>query len=249
MDKMIETKERSIKVVTHNQDKLTVVKHNNLNSASYHLPLDARRLIISAISKIHSKDKKVPDEIEIHSDEFAQQWGLKPNNAYKQLKDAREKLYNDTVRTKRLDTGEVWDVRWLDAAAYQDGKGYIKLSFSERIKPYLSDLQSHFTSYRLNEVRNFKSTHAIRIYELLMQFKDTGWYQVEVQELKHMLDVSDKYKRWAEFRRNVVELAVKEINKQSTFDVSAEYLRKGRSIKYIRFTVSKKPQTDMFYGE
>lgn len=230
----------------HNASKLTVVRHNHLNQASYALPLDARRLILSAISKVNSQEQ-IPDEIRIYSDEFARQWKLKTNNSYTQLKNAREKLFNQVVKIKKLDSGEVWEVRWVDAAAYQDGKGYIVLSFSSRIKPYLSDLKSHFTSYRLNEIRHFRSTHAIRIYELLMQYKKTGWYQVSVDDLKHMLNVSTKYKRWAEFRRNVIDVSIKEINKQSNFEISAEFVKQGRFIKEILFSIQHKTQPDLFF--
>ena len=237
--------QHSIELARHNSDKLTVVRHNNLNQASYALPLDARRLIISAISKVNSAES-IPDEIQIYSDEFAEQWNLKKNNSYTQLKNARKKLFDQVVKVNKIDSGEVWEVRWVDAAAYQDGKGYIVLSFSNRIKPYLSDLKSHFTSYRLNEIRHFRSTHAIRIYELLMQYKKTGWYLVTVADLKHMLNVSDKYKRWAEFKRNVLDVSIKEINTQSNFEISVEFKRKGRFIHEIYFKIDHKQQPDLF---
>lgn len=233
-------------IAPYQNDKLTIVKHNNLNEAAYDLPLDARRLILSAIAKIRSKNEIVPEHITVYCEEFAKQWGLKSNNAYNQLKKARDVLYENSIRIKKLDNGEVWDVRWIDAAAYQDGEGYIKIAFSERIKPYLSNLESHFTIYRLAEIKNIKSTHAIRIYELLMQYKDTGWYQTEVETLKETLCISDKYSLWSEFKRNVVEKSISIINKQTIFNVRAEYMKRGRRVNQIRFNISKKPQRDMF---
>ncbi len=55
--------------------------------------------------------------------------------------------------------------------------------------PYLSDLQSHFTSYHLTEVKSFKSSHAIRLYELLMQYKKNGGYAESVSNLKVIFGV------------------------------------------------------------
>ena len=223
------------------KQQLTVTKHNHLNEASYRLTLDEKRLILTSIANIHQGDK-IPNEIEIKASDFAEMWGINPDSSYKQLKEARNNLYERSVRLKRLDNGEVWDIRWVDAVAYQDGEGYIKISFSEKIKPYLSELKSHFTTYRLAEIKNFKSGHAIRLYELLMQFKKTGWREVELEWFKNYFDMGDKYPRWADFRRWVIDPAMSEINKRSPYDVSYETIKKGRSIAKIKFFFGEKNQ-------
>ena len=222
-----------------------MVKHNHLNRASYSLTLDERRLILSSIALLNPREP-MPDEVTIHASDFAHQWGINPKYAYDQLKSVRGKLQNRLIKTKHLETGEVWEISWLDASAYQDGEGYIKLSFGHRIKPYLTELKSHFTSYHLMEIREFKSSHAIRLYELMMQYKNTGWMGESVDELKEMFNVVGKYTRWVDFKKNVLDVSIKEINAKTNYTIKYELVRRGRKITHVDFTFARNEQGDMF---
>ncbi len=228
----------------HNQNNLTVVKHNHLNQASYKLSLDERRLILSAIALVNPREK-MPDEITIHASDYGHQWGVDETNSYRQLKEARKNLYDRNIRLRK-DDGEVEDMRWVYNSKYKDGEGYIKLKFSPDIKPYLSDLQSHFTSYHLTEVKSFKSSHAIRLYELLMQYKKNGWYAESVSNLKAMFGVESSYPAWYEFQRRVIKPAVKEINQETNYTVKYETKRTGRKISHVLFNYVLNRQADMF---
>lgn len=228
----------------HNQDKLTVVKHNHLNQASYRLSLDERRLVLSSIAKLNPQET-MPDEIKIRATDFAEQWDINPKYAYNQLKEARQNLYDRNIRLHHAN-GEVDDIRWVYRAKYKDGEGYIKLKFSPDIKPYLCELKSHFTSYRLTEVKGFKSGHAIRLYELMMQFRNTGWFDEDLDELKSIFGVAGKYDRWVDFKAWVIEKAVKEVNEISKYKVKYETKKRGRKISRVTFFFHLDEQTDMF---
>lgn len=229
----------------HNQNNLTVVKHNHLNQASYKLSLDERRLILSAISMVNPQEN-IPEEITIFASDFAHQWNINPKYAYDQLKEARQNLFERSLRVQKQENGEVWDIRWVSSVAYKDGEGYIKLSFTKNVAPYLSNLKKHFTSYHLAEVRSFKSGHAIRLYELLMQFRDTGWFDVSVKKLKAMFGVEDNYPEWYEFKRRVINVSVKEINDVTNYKVKYEIKRKGRKVVGLMFSITLREQPDMF---
>lgn len=228
----------------HNHDKLTVVKHNRLNQASYKLSLDERRLVLSSIAKLNPQES-MPVEVKIYATDFAEQWDISEKLAYKQLKEARQNLYERNIRLRK-DDGEVEDLRWVYNAKYKDGEGYIKLKFSPDIKPYLSELKSHFTSYRLTEVKGFTSGHAIRLYELMMQFRKTGWFDESLDELKTLFGVSDNYPLWYDFRRKVIVPAVTEINEISKYKVKYETKKRGRKISRVTFFFHLDEQTDMF---
>ena len=234
-------------MMRHNQTNLTVVKHNHLNQASYKLSLDERRLILSAIALVNPREK-MPEEITIHASDYGHQWGMDERNAYEQIKQAKEALYDRSMRIRTIDDKgvEVRDVRWVDEVAYKDGEGYVKLSFTKKIRPYLSELKSHFTSYHLTEVKSFKSGHAIRLYELLMQYKKNGWYAESVENLKAIFGVEDSYPLWYEFQRRVIKPSVKEINQETNYTVKYETKRSGRKISHVLFNYILKKQSDMF---
>lgn len=228
----------------HNQNNLTVVKHNHLNQASYKLSLDERRLILSSIAVVNPREK-MPDEITVHATDYAHQWGINPKYAYDQLKEARNNLYERSIRLRK-DDGEVEDLRWVYNAKYKDGEGYIKLKFSPDIKPYLSELGGYFTSYHLHEVKSFKSGHAIRLYELLMQFKKNGWFDEDLEALKGMFGVEDNYSRWVDFKKYVIDVSIKEINQSTNYIVEYKTKKRGRKISRVVFTFALSKQADMF---
>ena len=228
----------------HNQNNLTVVKNNHLNRASYSLTLDERRLILSSIAKLDPR-KSMPEEIIIYAADFGNQWGIDETNAYRQLKQARQNLYERNIRLRKSN-GKVTDMRWVYEASYADGEGYISMAFSPKIIPYLTDLKSHFTSYHLMEVSNFKSSHAIRLYELMMQYKETGWMKESLQGLKIMFDVVDSYPTWYEFKRNVILISVKEINSKTNYTIKYELVKRGRNVTHVNFTFARNEQSDMF---
>lgn len=230
-------------MLKHNQNNLTVVKHNHLNQASYKLTLDERRLILSSIAMVNPR-KPMPEHVTIHASDYAQQWGLDERNAYEQLKQARKNLFERKITLRNGNKGR--DIRWVYDTEYADGEGYIKLSFSPTVAPYLSNLQKHFTSYHLTEVRSFKSSHAIRLYELLMQYKKNGWYAESVDNLKKIFGVENSYPAWYEFQRRVIKPAVKEINSETNYTVKYETKRKGRKISHVLFNYVLKKQPDMF---
>ena len=228
----------------HNQNNLTVVKHNYLNRASYSLTLDERRLILSSIAQLDPR-KSMPDEVTIHASDFAHQWDIDGTNAYRQLKQARQNLYERNIRLHD-GKGKVTDMRWVYRASYADGDGYISMAFSPDIKPYLTELNGYFTSYHLMEIRDFKSSHAIRLYELMMQYKKTGWMKETVEGLKIMFDVADNYSRWSDFKRDVIEISTKEINTKTNYKIKYDLIRRGRKITHVNFTFARNEQGDFF---
>ncbi|WP_342352683.1 replication initiation protein [Haemophilus paraphrohaemolyticus] len=76
--------------------------------------------------------------------------------------------------------------------------------------------------------------------KLCSQYRDTGWRQTSVDELKDWLQVSDKYDRYNNFNQRVLTPAIDEINAKSDLLVSVEPIKRGRSIVSLKFTIKSK---------
>ena len=224
--------------------ELTVTRANDLVQSSYFLTLNERRLIECATAKIKNGEE-VPDIIKITASEFADAWDIPIADAFKELETATQNLYQRSIKVKRLDNGEVWDVRWVDAKGYQKGEGYVKLSFSVKIKPYLQQLNQSFTRYKLLEIKHLKSAYSIRLYELIMQYKATGFRVNKVEELKDYFGVEGKYPRWADFNRYVLKRSIKEINNTTNYNITMQLERKGRSVYKVKLFFGLKNQLNL----
>jgi len=157
---------------------------------------------------------------------------------YTEAKKAVDRLY-----ARSITLGEDGSkMRWVYAVKYNDSEGSISLSFSPSIIPYLSQLKGSFTKYKLEYVANFTSSHSIRIYELLVQWSSKGEREVEISELKEMLQLGNRYKRFNNFLERVVKPAIEDINTHSNLLVTYGIRKRGRTISHIQFKFDVKQQ-------
>ena len=98
---------------------------------------------------------------------------LSGESAYKQLKEITFSLIEKGIRIIDI-TNPKEDIEtqisWLSSAKYRYGR--VTLTFSPELKPYLLLLKEKFTAVNMIDMMQFKSVHAIRIYELLKHIMD-----------------------------------------------------------------------------
>ena len=143
-------------------------------------------------------------------------------------------------------------VAWFSHAKYVEGKGVINISFHKSLKPYLLQLKSRFTQYKINSIVKFKSSYSIRFYELLKSYEYLGngegfYREFSLAELKGFLGVDEgEYKNFGHLKCRIIEPSVKEINSYSDIFISSvEYIKEGRAIQKIKFIVE--PKTNNIY--
>jgi len=85
------------------------------------------------------------------------------------------------------------------------------------------------------------SAYAVRIYELLSQYRDIGNRTLNLVSLRETLGVDPgEYKLTADFIRKVIEMAVKQINDHSDLTVGYKALKTGRAITDFAFKIKIK---------
>ena len=225
-------------------DHHLVVKSNLLVRASYRLNLNEQRLVLLAVAGLSSARPGIKPGlnqvtgIRISAAEFAEAWKIPPKEAYHALKQATNELFHEVITEingKRTDK-----MRWVSSVSYHDGEAWAMLSFSPEVTPHLTSIRQKFTEYRLGHVANLRSSYAIRIFEWCMQFDDTGWMQISLDEIAKRLDVG--YTRYVDIRRYIIEPAIKELKAKSNLEIDWTPIKEGRSVKAIRFTFKESGQ-------
>lgn len=117
-----------------------------------------------------------------------------------------------------------------------------RLVFDERVVPRLSNLKASFTQVDLADVAEFTSTYTFRIYQLLMQYKSTGFVKISIDDLRFMLMLKFKYPLVADLKKRVIETAVKEINEKTPYSVKYELIKKGRKFTHLEIKFKPKEQ-------
>ena len=65
-----------------------------------------------------------------------------------------------------------------------------------------------------------------------------------MRELREMTDTVNEYKNMTDFTKWVLKKSISEINEQTTFNVTYDKVKKGRSIDSIVFHITKKQVAD-----
>jgi plasmid replication initiation protein len=213
------------------------VKSNRLVEASYRLTMVEQQIILFAICRSREEQKGLNpnDWLTITAKEFAEMFGSGEKVVYDQLREAMKTLYGRslTLYDTHPDTGKprVIETRWISATSYIDGAGAIQIIFAPLVIPYITRLEKEFTLYRLEKIGNLSSVHAVRMYELLLQYMGLGKREFEINRLKKTLGVSEEYQRIDLLKRSVIDLAVKQINAHTDITTSYTQRKTGRSAK------------------
>ena len=210
-----------------------VAKANELIDARYKLNVQAQKLLLCCIGKLDGR-KEVPKESILTANEFAEMTGIPLNDAYKELYQAADKLFNASL--KLIEDGEEVEIVWVqEKAKTLKWQGQVRLVWSDRGRRYLGELEGCFPTYKLKSVSTLKSAHSIRLYELLMLWQSTGIRTSSVDDLKAARGLSDAYPQLFIFNRDVLKPSMKEINTRSDIKVRVETLKTGRKITALKF--------------
>lgn len=212
-----------------------ITKSNALIKASYRLSLAEQRLILACLAQIDSRGA-VPPIITIYAQDYAQMFGLCPKSAYAQLRSVARGLYDRELYLHDSHRRRCPHIRWVQQVDYFDGQGRADLHFSPKIKVYLGSLSGDFTSYFIEHVAGLSSNYAIRLYEMLMQWVDIrGEIEVSLEVLRERLQLTDRYPAFDNFRRRVIEPALRDLNRQSNLAIHCVSVRRGRKVVGLRF--------------
>ena len=168
--------------------------------------------------------------------EFSEMLGLKGNAKYEEIKEVALRLQKKSVFIKE-ENGFV-TTNWVSSQRYIEGEGIIELAFSPELKPYLLQLKSHFTSYRLSNILSLKSIYSIGLYQLVKKWQHLGKWSCPVEDLKEILGATTStFDRYNLFKVRVLEVAIKELNAKTDVNVTFEEIKKGRKVEKIEFRI------------
>ena len=229
-------------------NKQLVTKDNSLIGASYSLGVVEQRLIFLAI--IEAREQKTLIEagglLRIYAQSYAKQFDVEKHTSYEAMKRAVEGLYEAGFAYSKLDerSGKIghYKSRWVDKIGYIDDLGCVELVFASDVIPLITRLEARYTEYELKQVVGLQSEYAIRLYELIIQWRSVGKTNpISLTELREKLGLVDEYKRIEAFKRRVLDLAVKQINEHTDITVEYEQHKQGRVITgfTFRFKVKK----------
>ncbi len=229
------------------EKQVVVVKSNKLIEASYRLDLIEQRIILYAIVEARETQQGLSDGfVTLEAKRFAAMFEMDESNTYGQLKEAMDTLFGRHIVVHDIhpESGfaRVSKVRWISTASYIDGAGAVQLRFATDLLPYITRLETEFTSYRLEKIGRMTSVHAVRMYELLVQYLNIGKREFGISQLKETLGMEGRYKAIKDFKKDVLDVAVSQINEHSDIRVSYTQRKTGRTVTHLIFDIKLEPK-------
>lgn len=221
----------------------TVAQSNKLVEAIHGMTLTEKRLFIHASGLARQQNLKEGEVLTIRADEFARECGIESHTAYEGLQDAVDRLFGRYF-SYTSGAGNPVKCRWVYRLEYKNGMGQIDVSFPAEVIYMFTvfNKDNPFTTYDRKYIQRMTSVYAIRFYELFMQYRSIGNRTLELNEIKTMFQLDEKYDRVFNLKARVIEPALEQINQHTDYTVTYEQVKRGRTVHALKFIfVLKKP--------
>lgn len=192
-------------------------------------------------------------EKEMHSiriKELAEVIGFDSKNI-EALKEALRGLTDIKIEWNILDQ-EGREAEWgrssmLAGVTILSGRGVCRYSYYKDLREKLYN-PAVYARINLSVQRDFRSSYALALYENCVRFRktgSTGW--IELDTWRDLLGVREgTYPAFKEFRRRVLNPAIKEVNEHSDIMVTLEPPRRHkRRIVALKFAIKNNPQLSL----
>jgi plasmid replication initiation protein len=225
-----------------------IVKDNALIQASYTLDTVEQRLILLAIAEARETGHGITENslLEVHASSYINTFNVEKHTAYTVLRDASRSLFDRYVTYHDINpkTGKdrSFHCRWVDKIGYEPQSGIVFLRFTQDIVPLITRLEENFTKYELQQVSRLTSSYAIRLYELLIQWRSAGKTPIfDLSIFRQQLGVeTQQYKTMSNFKTYVLDFALNQVNELTDINAKYEQHKKGRTISGFSFTLKQK---------
>ena len=219
-------------------------KNKKLNNANFgNFTHNDYQVYLHLVSKVGGVDEYgkylQPEQLQrehtLTAKEFSELFNVSLSNCYLILKQAVDKLMKTDIKVERGELKEVWRINVCSMAKYNKNQGFITVQFTDSIMPYLAQVKERFVLYNLKEIANFGSLYTTRLYELIQEFKETGWMLKSVDQLREVFAVGEKFKAYRDFKQRTFAHACQEINDNYDMGLRFEEQKEGRKVVAVKF--------------
>ena len=266
MPSIAEKQENQKQVLTLNElSKRKVVEHNSLITSIAKMDKTPLKMFELAVSCINTEEPPKDNAVYLSKEELFSFFKVSDNDKHSRFKQAIAKMQEQAFFEIKEEKNKGFKFRRIlpiPTVEWTDYDDKVMIRFNQDIMPYLIELKQNFTKYALSEIMELNSKYSIILYKWLsMNYNQYEHYsnkggrraeQVEnyrnpsisVKELRTITDTVHAYKEFWNFENRVLKKPLEEINAHTSFNVTYEKVKKGRSIDSIVFHIEKKRKAD-----
>jgi plasmid replication initiation protein len=176
-------------------------------------------------------------------------------HVYTYIMDAAKRLLDRKIvigtedekgRKEIIETHIVTSVRRL-FEPHADDNIYVTLTFLPELKPYLLQLHRDFTKLDMDIFKRLKTSSSIRLYQIFKSHMGKNQFNVrfDLEELKEILGVSEKYQQYAGFKMRVLDEAQQRLAEKTDIGFTYEEIKTGKKVSALIFHVFNNKQAEL----
>lgn len=223
------------------KDKI-LMKNNMFVTARYNLGLIENRIFIIILYKLQKSNGGM--SCTISHDEFKAIIGNKNQHSLLAIQNILQEMLSSRVyfvQKKYNKKGNLWgEYALINGYEYDDELNSFKIECSQRVYDLLMTYMNTggYTPINLKVYVSLNNPNSQRLYDLLRLWSNTkNLISYDVEEMKELLMLENKYNKYSDFKKRVITPAVKELNNTNMFDISFIENKKGRKVDSITFDV------------
>ena len=266
MSSIPEKQENQKHVLTLNElSKRKVVEHNSLITSIAKMDKTPLKMFELAVSCINTEEPPKDNIVYLSKRDLFAFFKVSDNDKHSRFKEAIEKMQKQAFFQIKEEAGKGFKFKSIVPIPYVEWTDYhdeVKIEFHREIMPYLINLKKNFTQHALSDLAELNSKYSIILYRWLsMNYNQYEHYsakggrraeQVEsyrnpsisIKELRIMTDTVNDYERFQSLETWILKKPLEEINAHTSFNVTYDKIKKGRSIDSIVFHIEKKRCAD-----
>ena len=245
--------------------KRRVVEHNSLITSIAKMDKTPLKMFELAVSCIDTEEPPKDHTVYLSKNELFAFFKVSDNDKHSRFKQAVENMQKQAffkIKEKKEHGFEFENIVPIPYVKWTDYHDEVTIRFSPEIMPYLINLKQNFTQHALSDLAELNSKYSIILYRWLsMNYNQYEHYsykggrreeQVEayrnpsisIRELREMTDTVNDYERFQSLETWVLKKPLEEINEHTSFNLTYDKVKKGRSIDSIVFHITKKHRAD-----
>mgnify|MGYP006430554589 CR=1 FL=1 len=222
------------------EEDQVVAKANQLIQGRHDFTTAEQRIFVSMVAELDRSMETFPEQ-EIRIEDVCKPSGIDPSNLYRRVDEITDNLLDKKVSVRQNDD-EGEETRFkkynvFSTCEYERGSGTVTAKFNDDMASFLLKLKERFTLYLVTVFLRLRSRYSTQIYERLKMRQDLRRLSMSVEALRMGLSIENKYSKFSDLKRSVLERARKELKEKADIYFTYRINRKNNSPQSIDFFI------------
>lgn len=165
----------------------------------------SKRILARVLEQITEDDLQLREFYQLRVSSIVDDTNLDVVSAYSFVKRALRELSTVQWEFEDLDTKEWYFLALLDTSkkvrvGIKDG--IVTVVLNPELTPYFVQIAGQYSTYKLDAYMGLHTWYSMRFYEILSTFRDTGWWEVPLNEYRLLMDCGPELDKWGKPKKD-----------------------------------------------